>query len=85
MGKLITNMKLSETLDLSECTDGFFLYDKTRGMNLAMRAKTKDEAFTKALQYYQVRLKTVEYEYASLKAKVDSFVDQFVDQEEDSE
>lgn len=39
MGKHINSTKLTETLTLSECSDGFWLYDKTRGMNLSMRAK----------------------------------------------
>lgn len=37
MGKHINSTKLTETLTLSECSDGFWLYDKTRGMNLSMR------------------------------------------------
>jgi len=75
--KAISNVDLSETLHLSECRDGFWLYDDTRGMNLAMRAKTKDEALVDALNYYQRRLKEVEAEYRILKGRVDSFVSQF--------
>lgn len=37
MGKHTT---LTKTLTLSECSDGFWLYDETRGMNLSMRART---------------------------------------------
>jgi len=75
--KAISTEDLSKTLHLSECRDGFWLYDDTRGMNLAMRAKTKDEALVDALDYYQSRLKEVETEYKLLKDKVDSFVNQF--------
>ena len=82
MGKTISSTVLSETLCISECTDGFWLYDKTRGMNLAMRAKTKDDAFVRALEYYQDRLTRVEAEYKLLKSKVDSFVEQFIEDEE---
>ena len=80
MSKAIASIKLSETLTISECPDGFWLYDKTRGMNIAMRTKTKDEAFIKSLAYYQQRLSTIEEEYTSLKSKVDLFVAQFVDE-----
>lgn len=43
-----------ETLSLSDRErQGFWLYDTTRKMNLAIRAKSKDEAFVEALLYYQ--------------------------------
>lgn len=77
MSKIISATILSDTLELSECKDGFWLYDTTRGMNLSMRAKTKDDAFVEALTYYQRRLKEVETELHSLKTKVDAFVSQF--------
>lgn len=81
-------LKLSETLTLCEYQSpkngsfGFWLYDKTRGMNLSMRAKTSTDAFVEALTYYQERLAKVEQEYASLQTKVDAFVDQFKDPDE---
>ena len=78
--------KLSETLWISEYKSGgslgFWLYDKTRGMNLAMRAKSETAAFVKALQYYQKRLMEVEAEQRTLKTKVDTFIEQFVCEEE---
>lgn len=71
---------LSETLNLCEYKTGgslgFWLYDETRGMNLAMRAKTSTKAFVEALTYYQARLAKVESDYKSLSAKVDAFVAQ---------
>lgn len=70
---------LSDTLHLADCHDGFWLYDDTRGMNLSMRAKTKDDAFVEALSYYQKRLKEVEGLYSSLKSQVNTFVEQFTD------
>ena len=82
MGKTISSAVLSETLCISECTDGFWLYDKTRGMNLAMRAKTKDDAFVRALIYYQDRLQRIEAEHTILKTKVDIFVSQFIEEDE---
>lgn len=77
MAKTLNHKVLSDTLSITECTDGFWLYDETRGMNLAMKAKTSEEAFLDALDYYQNRLKEVESNYSSLKAKVDHFVGQF--------
>lgn len=73
--------KLSDTLHLADCHDGFWLYDCTRGMNLSMGAKTKDDALVEALTYYQRRLKEVEGYYSSLKARVDQFVESFVEED----
>lgn len=74
---------LSDKLHLADCHDGFWLYDDTRGMNLSMRAKTKDDAFVEAITYYQNRMIEVERELASLKSKVNSFISQFSDDESD--
>ena len=79
MSKVISHKELSPTLSMSECTDGFWLYDDTRGMNLAMRVKSEHAAYLEALEYYQERLKEVEEDYKSLKAKVDHFVGQFIE------
>lgn len=68
---------------MSECTDGFWLYDDTRGMNLAVREKTEEAAYIKALGYYQERLKEVENNYNNLKAKVDHFISQVADDDDD--
>ncbi len=70
MGKAISHIDLDETLGLTECTDGFWLYDTTRGMNLSMKAKTKDDAFFDALKYYQRRLTQIEHERKALHDKV---------------
>jgi hypothetical protein len=82
-------IELSDTLTLCDHQNpkngrfGFWLYDKTRGMNLAMRAKTERDAFVEALTYYQNRLGSVEYDYQELKHKVDVFVGQFTEEEEE--
>ena len=73
----ISHVKLSPTLSISECHDGFWIYDKTRGMNLAMRAKTRDAAFVEVITYYQERLKKMESSYADLTKRVEDFVTQF--------
>jgi len=79
--------KLSETLSLVEFksggASGFWLYDKTRGMHLSMRAKSETDAFVDALGYYQRRLQSAETKYSLLVSKVEAFVGQFI--EEDSE
>lgn len=50
------------------------LWDETRKMNLAMRAKSEREAFLEALDYYQDRLREVECQHRELKHKVDAFL-----------
>jgi hypothetical protein len=83
MGKLISSIKLSETITINEYTDGVYLWDKTRGMNVAMYAKTHQDALVQALTYYQRRLKEVEGAYSDMKTKVDTFVNQFTDEPDD--
>lgn len=58
---------------------GYWLYDKTRGMNLAMSAKTEQDAFVEALMYYQERLNLVEGRLSSLQLKVDTFIRELVE------
>ena len=81
-------LKLCDTLSLCEYKTGgnagFWLYDDTRGMNLAMCAKSERDAFVKALGYYQTRLADVEREHKKLRAQVDSFVGQFVEEDDDA-
>lgn len=73
MGKTINSINLSENLILSECTDGFWLWDKIAKMNLSMRAKTKEAALIECIKYYHRRLPEVENKLHSLQEKVDSF------------
>lgn len=87
----IAVIKLSDTLSLAEChptsthRGPYWLYDKTRGMNLSMGAATPEAAFVEALTYYQDRLATVEADYAALQSKVDSFLSQFQNESETEE
>jgi hypothetical protein len=81
--KLSDSLSLSEYHRTSERPQGWWLYDKTRGMNLAMGAETKEAALLKALQYYQKRLSEVEASLNSLQNKVDHFVGQFIEIEEE--
>lgn len=77
MSKLIAVEEFSESVHISECSDGFWLYDKTRGMNLAMRAKTREDALKKAVSYYQHRLAEAEAENKAFRDKVEAFVTLF--------
>ena len=83
MSKTINHVQLTETLGLAERQDGFWLYDRTRGMNLSMRAKTPQDAFVEALGYYQRRLAEVETKHRELETKVNAFVEQFIEPQED--
>jgi len=81
--KAIRNIKLTDTLTLSECEDGYWLYDYTRGMNLSMKAKTKEDCFIEAIQYYQKRTKTVENRMKILNKSIDVFIDAITGEEQD--
>lgn len=83
MATTIKHTVLSPKLAITECTDGFWLYDETRGMNLAMRAKTEQAAFVEAITYYQRRLSEVESAHRCLTQRVEAFVSQFTEDNED--
>lgn len=69
----------NDTISLHKDHQGYWLYDQTRGMNLAMKAKTEQDAYITALIYYQKALAEVGKSYSELVAKVDGFVGQFID------
>ena len=73
--------QLTETVILVKRKDGWWLWDETRGMNLAMRAKTKQDALQKMIVYYQRRLLEVEAHLYSLSQKVEAFVEQVREEE----
>lgn len=77
MSKFIRRIFKNDTISLSECNDGFWLYDENRGMNLSMRAKTEQDAFVEALMYYQKRYKELALEFSTLNEKVENFLSQF--------
>lgn len=72
--KAISSIQLTGKLTLSECKDGFWLYDYTRNMNLSMRAKTERQALVEAITYYQKRLNEVETDYKDLHSSVGNFI-----------
>ena len=80
--KAIRTIKLTDTLALSECKDGWWLYDKVVGMNLGIRCKSPEDAFVEALTYYQERLTQAEGDLKSLSEKVEIFVAQFVPEDD---
>jgi hypothetical protein len=83
MSKAIRSVKLTDNLTMSECKDGYWLHDYTRGMNLSMRAKTQEDAFVESLTYYQKRTKNVEEELRKLKQSVSDFVNSLSNEDDD--
>lgn len=67
-------MELTKTIKIAHRHDGYWLWDDTRQMNLAMRASSEQEAFVRALTYYQNRLTQVEAAHKKLKEQVDAFL-----------
>ena len=80
--KAIRHIKLTDTLTISECKDGYWLYDKTRGMNLSMRAKTEQDAYVDAITYYQKRCVKIEEEKKKLYDSVNNFIESLSDNDE---
>lgn len=56
MAKVIRNVFKLDTLSLTECNNGYWLYDYVVEMNLSMRAKTEQDALIEALMYYQKKI-----------------------------
>ena len=80
--KAIRHIKLTDTLTISECKDGYWLYDKTRGMNLSMRAKTEQDAYVDAITYYQKRCVEIEEKKKKLYDSVNNFIGSLSDNDE---
>ena len=80
--KAIRSIKLTDTLTISECKDGYWLYDKTRGMNLAMGAETEQDAYVKAISYYQKRCAEIELKKKKLYDNVNNFIESLSDNDE---
>ena len=82
MAKVIRTVFEIDTLSLHECNDGYYLYDTVRWFNIAMRAKTEQDAYIEALLYYQRSLAESKALYNVLNAKVEGFIAQFVTDED---
>jgi hypothetical protein len=65
---------ISSTLYLTEHKDGFWLWDDTLEMNIALREKTKEDALYQALTFYQSRSNQLEEKYDNLHNAVDKFL-----------
>lgn len=86
MAKLIqgSSKDLGKNLAIYECQrdgegpQGFWIYDRIAGMNLAMREPDRDKAFVDVIEYWQKRCISAEIEYESLHEKVDAFVSHFI-------
>ena len=72
----------NETLSLTECLDGFWLYDYILGQNISMRAKDEQTAFVEALSFYQKRTQKREEELKELNNKVYSMLALFIEDKE---
>lgn len=77
MGKPIRNIFKTNTLTLTECTDGYYLWDKIAGFNISIHAKSEQQAFIEGLEYYQRSHFNLKKEYRELDNKVQSFLSQF--------
>jgi len=83
--KSIRTEHINDRTSLSLCKDGYWLYDKSRGMNLAMHTPTEKSALIEALEYYQSKLALVEASHRDLIKKVESFVNTVSSEEENWE
>lgn len=77
MAKAIRNVFKLDTISLTECNDGYYLYDYVVGMNITMRAKTEQDACVEALLWYQKSLLDAKLKYNILNNKVENFLSQF--------
>ncbi len=80
--KAIRSIKLTNTLTISECNDGWWLYDKNRSWNIASRAKTEQDAYAQALTYYQKRCEEIELKKKKLYDNVNNFIESLSDNDE---
>jgi len=77
MGKAIRNVFKTDTLTLTECTDGYYLWDKVAGFNITIHAKSEQQALIEGIEYYQRYHSKLQKEHKELSNKVDSFLSQF--------
>lgn len=90
--KPIQFFTLTEDLNICEChPDGerqfthWRIWDERDGSNIVMSAKTKEEAFVEAIDYWAERFKKLEREHTELQTKVDSFVQSVRPEEEEND
>jgi hypothetical protein len=83
MAKFIRGVFNNDTLNVCECNDGYWVYDKIQKYNIVMRAKTEQDAFVEAILHHQKRLKEKTDSLKELESKVYGFVSQFTHEDED--
>ena len=91
--KPINSVQLNQHLTLSEChpdsecrVNNWWIYDDRAyrtGMNIGMRAKTRDEAFVESIEFWAERARKTEDALASLQTQVKSFVEHLPRRDED--
>jgi hypothetical protein len=62
----------NDSITLTKGIDGYWLYDKSRGMNLSMKADSERSAFVESLEYYTNRLLLVESENKEFLSKIET-------------
>lgn len=72
--RALKHIELTDKLTLSECDDGFWLYDYDAEMNLSMRANSEREALLEAITYYKSKAK----ELKRILDKQDKAIEQFI-------
>ncbi len=77
MGKAIRNVFKTNTLTLTECTDGYYLWDNVAGFNITIHAKSEQQALIEGLEYYQRYHSKLKKDYKELNDKVENFLSQF--------
>jgi hypothetical protein len=77
MGKAIRNVFKTDRLILTECTDGYYLWDHVAGFNIAIHAKSEQQALIDGLNYYQSYHSKLKKEHKDLNDKVQNFLSQF--------
>lgn len=80
MAKFIKHVFKTNCFSLSECTDGYWMYDYIEGLNISMRAKTEQEACYEALVWYQKKYLKLKAKHKLLEDKVKNFMSQFEDE-----
>ena len=74
MNKKNTHEKLNDNLTLSIMSSGYWIFDKRKGINVAMRAKTERDAFLEALEYYSRYLIDSQKKFKEVTQAVDTFL-----------
>lgn len=78
----IQTIELNKYMTLCECHPdsgcrqvNWWLYDERAGMNIVMRALTREDALVEASEYWAERCQSMEGGYRKLQKLVDQFVE----------